>query len=104
MDGAPPTAIPHELAEQAESLDLLTLGVEEEYLLVDAVEPHGVESVENAFDQLPDDIKGSVQHEYMRSRGAGGSAHHRGRRRSGRRAGHADRGHAALPPDAGTLR
>ena len=67
MDGAPPTAISRELAEQAESLDLLTLGVEEEYLLVDAVEPHGVESVENVFDQLPDDIKGSVQHEYMRS-------------------------------------
>jgi carboxylate-amine ligase len=67
MDGAPPTAIPQELAEQAESLDLRTLGVEEEYLLVDAVEPHGVESVENVFDQLADDIRGSVQHEYMRS-------------------------------------
>jgi carboxylate-amine ligase len=67
MDGAPPTAIPQELAEQAESRDLLTLGVEEEYLLVDAVEPRGVESVDEVFDELPDDIKESVQHEYMRS-------------------------------------
>ena len=67
MDGGPPTAISEELAEQAESLDLLTLGVEEEYLLVDAVEPRAVESVEDVFDELPDDIKASVQHEYMRS-------------------------------------
>jgi carboxylate-amine ligase len=67
MDGASPTAISEDLAEQAESLDLLTLGVEEEYLLVDAVEPRGVECVEEVFDELPDDIKASVQHEYMRS-------------------------------------
>jgi carboxylate-amine ligase len=67
MDGAPLTAISEELAEQAESLDLLTLGVEEEYLLVDAVEPRAVESVDDVFAELPDDIKASVQYEYMRS-------------------------------------
>ena len=61
------TTISDELAQEAESQDLLTLGVEEEYLLVDAVEPRGVEAVEEVFDQLPDDIRGSVQHEYMRS-------------------------------------
>jgi len=68
MEAAPsPTTISGELAELAESRDLLTLGVEEEYLLVDAVEPCGVEAVEDVFDHLPDDLKDSVQHEYMRS-------------------------------------
>lgn len=68
MEAAPsPTTISGELAELAESRDLLTLGVEEEYLLVDAVEPCGVEAVEDVFDRLPDDLKDSVQHEYMRS-------------------------------------
>ncbi|HEV8571077.1 MAG TPA: glutamate--cysteine ligase [Actinoplanes sp.] len=68
MEAAPsPTTISGELAELAESQDLLTLGVEEEYLLVDAVEPCGVEAVEDVFDHLPDDLKDSVQHEYMRS-------------------------------------
>jgi len=67
MDGALPTAISEQLAERAESLDLLTLGVEEEYLLVDGVEPRAVESVDDVFEELPDDIKGSVQYEYMRS-------------------------------------
>ena len=38
-----------------------------EYLLVDAVEAHGVEAVEEVFDRLPDHLRGSVQHEYMRS-------------------------------------
>jgi glutamate---cysteine ligase / carboxylate-amine ligase len=61
------TSISEELAQEAESQDLLTLGVEEEYLLVDAVEPRGVEAVEEVFDQLSEDILGSVQHEYMRS-------------------------------------
>jgi carboxylate-amine ligase len=63
----PTTMISEELAEEAESQDLLTLGVEEEYLLVDAVEPRGVEAVEDVFDQVPDDLKDSVQHEYTRS-------------------------------------
>jgi carboxylate-amine ligase len=68
MDAATgPTTISAELAEEAESQDLLTLGVEEEYLLVDAAEPHAVEVVEEVFDQLPDEIRESVQHEYMRS-------------------------------------
>jgi carboxylate-amine ligase len=68
MDSATgPTTISAELAEQAESHDLLTLGVEEEYLLVDPVEPRGIELVEEVFDQLGDDIRDSVQHEYNRS-------------------------------------
>jgi carboxylate-amine ligase len=68
MDAATgPTTISAELAEEAESHDLLTLGVEEEYLLVDAVEPHGVELVEEVFDRLDDEIRDSVQHEYTRS-------------------------------------
>jgi glutamate---cysteine ligase / carboxylate-amine ligase len=68
MDAATgPTTISSEMAAEAESHDLLTLGVEEEYLLVDTVEPHAVETVEAVFDQLPDDLRASVQHEYMRS-------------------------------------
>ena len=40
MDAATgPTTISSEMAAKAESHDLLTLGVEEEYLLVDTVEP-----------------------------------------------------------------
>ncbi|GAA0447248.1 putative glutamate--cysteine ligase 2 [Paractinoplanes deccanensis] len=61
------TTIDPELAREAEAHDLLTLGVEEEYLLVDAVEPRAVEAVEEVFDLLPDEISDSVQHEYMRS-------------------------------------
>ena len=68
MDAATgPTTISAELAEKADSQDLLTLGVEEEYLLVDAVEPRGVELVEEVFDELGEDIEDSVQHEYTRS-------------------------------------
>jgi glutamate---cysteine ligase / carboxylate-amine ligase len=68
MDAATgPTTISTELAAKAETHDLLTLGVEEEYLLVDAVEPVGVELVEDVFDQLDDDIRDSVQHELNRS-------------------------------------
>ncbi|MDT5041287.1 MAG: glutamate---cysteine ligase / carboxylate-amine ligase [Actinoplanes sp.] len=61
------TTITTEMAEEADSHGLLTLGVEEEYLLVDVTEPHGVEAVEQTFDELPDDLRESVQHEYMRS-------------------------------------
>jgi carboxylate-amine ligase len=61
------TTIPEELADEAESQGLLTLGVEEEYLLVDAVEPRAVERVEEVFDQLGEDIRDSVQHELMRT-------------------------------------
>jgi carboxylate-amine ligase len=56
-----------ELAEEAESHDLLTLGVEEEYLLVDGTDPRAVEAVEDVFERVPDELRESVQHEYMRS-------------------------------------
>lgn len=65
--GPGPTTISDELAEEAEAHDLLTLGVEEEYLLVDAVEPRGVEAVEAVLDRAPEDIKDAVQREYLRS-------------------------------------
>jgi carboxylate-amine ligase len=61
------TTISDEMADEAAAQGLLTLGVEEEYLLVDAAEPHAVELVEEVFDQLSDDIRDSVQHEFMRS-------------------------------------
>ncbi|MEV4709386.1 glutamate--cysteine ligase [Actinoplanes sp. NPDC049316] len=61
------TTISEEVAEEAEAQGLLTLGVEEEYLLVDAVEPRAVEAVEDVFDQLPEELRDSIQHEYMRS-------------------------------------
>jgi carboxylate-amine ligase len=61
------TTISEEMADAAQAQGLLTLGVEEEYLLVDATEPRAVERVEEVFDQLPDDIRDSVQHEYVRS-------------------------------------
>ncbi|HEU4347128.1 MAG TPA: glutamate--cysteine ligase [Actinoplanes sp.] len=67
MDATGPTTISDELAERAESQDLLTLGVEEEYLLVDAVEPRGVEAVEEVIDRVPEEIRAAVQHEYLRS-------------------------------------
>jgi carboxylate-amine ligase len=67
ISDAPATTITAEMAGEADSHGLLTLGVEEEYLLVDAVEPHGVEAVEAVFDHLGDDIRESVQHEFMRS-------------------------------------
>jgi glutamate---cysteine ligase / carboxylate-amine ligase len=62
-----PTTIDPELAEEAESQDLLTLGVEEEYVLVDAVEPHAVEAVEEVYAQVPEELRGAAQHEYMRT-------------------------------------
>ncbi|MGK5679009.1 carboxylate-amine ligase [Actinoplanes sp. URMC 104] len=61
------TTISPELAEEAEANDLLTLGVEEEYLLVDAVEPRAVEAVEEVFDHVPAEMRDAVQHEFMRS-------------------------------------
>ena len=61
------TTISDEMAEEAESQDLLTLGIEEEYILVDPVEPRGVEAVEEVVAQVPEDLRGSVQHEYLRS-------------------------------------
>jgi carboxylate-amine ligase len=61
------TAISPALAARAERDDLLTLGVEEEYLLVDAHEPRAVEAVEDVFAELPDAIRDGVQHEYYRT-------------------------------------
>src|SRR5688572_4005434 len=61
------TTISEEMAGEAQAHGLLTLGVEEEYLLVDATEAHAVELVEEVFDQLGDDIRDSVQHEFLRS-------------------------------------
>ncbi|GAA4592632.1 carboxylate-amine ligase [Actinoplanes octamycinicus] len=61
------TTISPELAERAEQHDLLTLGIEEEYLLVDAVEPRGVEAVEAVLAEVPEELRPSVQHEYLRS-------------------------------------
>ncbi|MBB2946227.1 carboxylate-amine ligase [Actinoplanes lutulentus] len=61
------TVLPAEIAAEADRQDLLTLGIEEEYLLADAVEPRAVELVEEVFAELPDDLRGSVQHEYYRS-------------------------------------
>ncbi|GAA3904998.1 carboxylate-amine ligase [Actinoplanes auranticolor] len=55
------------MADEAEAQGLLTLGVEEEYLLVDATTPCAVDRVEEVFDQLGDDIRDSVQHEFVRS-------------------------------------
>ena len=65
MDSA--TTVPDEVAEEAEAQNLLTLGVEEEYLLVDATEPHAVEAVDDVFAVLPDELRESVQHEFQRS-------------------------------------
>jgi carboxylate-amine ligase len=65
--GGTATTISKEMAGEARSHGLLTLGVEEEYLLVDAVEPRAVEAVDKVFDQLPGNIRASVQHEYLRS-------------------------------------
>jgi carboxylate-amine ligase len=68
MDAATgPTTLSPELAEEAEAKDLLTLGVEEEYLLVEADSPRGAEAVEDVFDRLPADLQQSVQHEFQRT-------------------------------------
>jgi carboxylate-amine ligase len=68
MDGATgPSTISPELAEEAEAQHLLTLGVEEEFLLVDADEPLAVEAVDRVFNEVPDELRESVQYEYQRS-------------------------------------
>lgn len=61
------TSVPVEMAELAEEHDLLTLGVEEEYLLVDAAQPHAVPVVDEVFARIPDALRASVQHELQRS-------------------------------------
>jgi carboxylate-amine ligase len=62
-----PTTVSDEMAERAEAADLLTLGVEEEYLLAAADGPHAVPAVEEVFDRLPAELRDAVQHEYMRT-------------------------------------
>lgn len=61
------TTLPAETAARAESRDLLTLGIEEEYLLVDRVEPRGVEAVDDVLARVPAELRDSVQYEYLRS-------------------------------------
>jgi carboxylate-amine ligase len=61
------TTVPDDMAERAEAQDLLTLGVEEEYLLVAADAPHAVPAVEDVFDRIPADLREAVQHEFQRS-------------------------------------
>jgi carboxylate-amine ligase len=61
------TTISAELAAEAESQDLLTLGVEEEYLLFDATEARAAEAVEEVLAEVPEALRQSVQHEYLRS-------------------------------------
>ncbi|WP_433369900.1 carboxylate-amine ligase [Actinoplanes sp. CA-142083] len=61
------TTISEEMAEEAESQDLLTLGIEEEYILVDAAETRGVEAVDEVVALVPEELRGSVQREYLRS-------------------------------------
>ncbi len=59
--------LPDDVARRAEAEDLLTLGVEEEYLLADGTGAHAVPVVEDVFDHLPAELRSCVQHEYMRS-------------------------------------
>ncbi len=61
------TEVPDDVARRAAEQHLLTLGVEEEYLLVDATGPHAVPLVEDVFDHVPAELRDAVQHEYVRS-------------------------------------
>jgi carboxylate-amine ligase len=61
------TTISTEMAAEAESHGLLTLGVEEEYLLVRAEGPEAVEAVEPVAAEVPEDLREFVQHEFQRS-------------------------------------
>src|SRR3954469_9068199 len=66
-DAQTATTISAEMAGAAQAQGLLTLGVEEEYLLVHRSQGRAAAGVEEVFDQLGDDIRDSVQHEYVRS-------------------------------------
>jgi len=46
---------------------LLTVGVEEEFLLVDPVTGAAANAVEAVFDEVPADLRGQVQHEFLTS-------------------------------------
>ena len=65
--GGTTTEVSDEVARRAEAHNLLTLGVEEEYLLVDAESPAAAPVVEDVFDHIPAGLRDSVQHEYWRS-------------------------------------
>lgn len=65
--GGTATEVPDAVARRAEREHLLTLGVEEEYLLVDAERPEAVPVVEDVFDHIPAELRDAVQHEYVRS-------------------------------------
>ena len=59
------TTISAEMAEEASEHDLLTLGVEEEYLLFDAVDPTPAEAVDDVVARVPVELRESVQHEFL---------------------------------------
>jgi glutamate---cysteine ligase / carboxylate-amine ligase len=61
------TTISAELAAEAESNDLHTLGIEEEYLLFDGVEARAAEAVDDVIAEVPKALRESVQQEYLRS-------------------------------------
>lgn len=46
---------------------LRTVGVEEEFLLVDPETGQGVPAVDRVFEHVPDDLRGQVQHEFQTS-------------------------------------
>ncbi len=62
-----PTTISPELADEAESQGLLTLGVEEEYLLVESDSPRATPKVEEVAAEVAEDIRPYVQHEFQLS-------------------------------------
>lgn len=61
------TTISPELAAKAGSHGLHTLGVEEEYLLVENDSPRAVEAVEEVAAEVPAELQPFVQHEFQRS-------------------------------------
>jgi glutamate---cysteine ligase / carboxylate-amine ligase len=63
---AMPTVNPAAAPPQAPP-GLLTLGVEEEYLLLDAVRPEAAPVVEDVLDRVSPALRASVQHEYFRT-------------------------------------
>ena len=65
--GGATVEVSDEVARRAERDNLLTLGVEEEYLLVGADTLVAVPAVEDVFDHVPAELRESVQHEYVRS-------------------------------------
>jgi glutamate---cysteine ligase / carboxylate-amine ligase len=48
-------------------MDVLTVGIEEEFLLMDAEKAQAAPAVEAVLTEVPDDLRGQVQHEYLTS-------------------------------------